>query len=251
MAECVSSSAPRGLRRAVDSVELKFVVAESEQRMAVAALGIDLRAAVSSQVYFLDTPDLALLAHGVVLRARRRPRGDDAAVKLRPVVPAKLPGKWRRGAGVGLEIDAAPGLSVCTATLKRARRRKRLDASLSGDRPLEQLFSKRQRSLLCDCGPSMIDWSSLRVLGPVDVLKVKTRVQPAGLRLVAQQWHYPDGSSLLELSTRVKPHDLRHESRRLWTFLADLGLDVAVEQQTKTERTLAFFADVAAEASVR
>ena len=38
------------------------------------------------QIFFFDTPDLALDAHGVVVRARRiQGKGDDAVVKLRPV----------------------------------------------------------------------------------------------------------------------------------------------------------------------
>ena len=63
-----------------------------------------------------------------------------------------------------------------------------------------------------------------------------------GRQLVAQFWRYPDDSSLLELSTRVRPHDLQEESARLWTFLSELGFDVATKQETKAERTLAFFA---------
>jgi hypothetical protein len=51
--------------------------------MALEALGIDLRAAVSCQVYYLDTADLALLARGVVLRARRRSPGEHAHAALR------------------------------------------------------------------------------------------------------------------------------------------------------------------------
>ena len=40
------------------------------------------------QVFFFDTPDLALDKQGVVVRARRiQGKGDDSAVKLRPVVP--------------------------------------------------------------------------------------------------------------------------------------------------------------------
>jgi hypothetical protein len=222
---------------------LKFLVAEREQRMALEALGIDLHAADSCQVYYLDTPDLTLLAHGVVLRVRRGLQGGhDAAVKLRPVVPAEIPRKWRGGDDVSLELDAAPRSSLCAATFKRTPSRKRLEASLSGDRPLQRLFSKRQRRLLADSGLGAIDWSTLRVFGPAEVGKVKTAVHPAGLRLVAELWRYPDGSSLLELSTRVKPRELRHESRRLWAFLAGLGLDVAADQQTKTEHTLTFFA---------
>ena len=44
---------------------------------------------VVRQVYFFDTPDLALNRAGVVVRARRTQGApDDTVVKLRPVVPA-------------------------------------------------------------------------------------------------------------------------------------------------------------------
>ena len=41
-----------------DSVELKLTIAESEQRSALQALGIDPLEAQIRQVFFLDTPDL-------------------------------------------------------------------------------------------------------------------------------------------------------------------------------------------------
>ena len=54
-----------------DSVELKLTVPESEQRSALAALGLDPLDAQVRQVYFFDTADLALDSAGVVVRARR------------------------------------------------------------------------------------------------------------------------------------------------------------------------------------
>ena len=75
-----------------DSVELKLTVPESDQRSTVVALGMDPLDAELRQVYFFDTPDLALNKKGVVVRARRVQRkGDDSVVKLRPVVPSELP----------------------------------------------------------------------------------------------------------------------------------------------------------------
>src|SRR4051794_30251850 len=54
-----------------DSVELKLTVPESHQRSTVSALALDPLEAQIRQVFFFDTPDLALDAAGVVARARR------------------------------------------------------------------------------------------------------------------------------------------------------------------------------------
>src|SRR4051812_30231571 len=75
-----------------DSVELKLTVDELHQRSTVVTLGIDPLEAQIRQVFFFDTPDLTLNAHGVVVRARRiQGRDGDSTVKLRPVDPAKVP----------------------------------------------------------------------------------------------------------------------------------------------------------------
>ena len=79
-----------------DSVELKLTVPEHDQRSAVVALGMDPLEAQIRQVFFFDTPDLALDKLGVVVRARRiQGKGDDSVVKLRPVVPSELPAELR------------------------------------------------------------------------------------------------------------------------------------------------------------
>jgi hypothetical protein len=58
---------------------------------------------------------------------------------------------------------------------------------------------------------------------------------------VAELWLYPDGSRILELSTKCAPaeaFDVAAESR---AFLAEQGVDLSGEQQTKTSTALAFF----------
>src|SRR4051794_20594487 len=71
-----------------DSVELKLTVPEPLQRSTFAALGLDPLSAQIRQVFFFDTPELALNKAGVVVRARRmQGKGGDSVVKLRPVVP--------------------------------------------------------------------------------------------------------------------------------------------------------------------
>ena len=80
-----------------DTVELKVTVPEEAHRSSVTALGMDPLEAQIRQVFFFDTPDLALDAAGVVVRARRvQGKGDDSVVKLRPVQPAEIPSRLRR-----------------------------------------------------------------------------------------------------------------------------------------------------------
>jgi hypothetical protein len=93
-----------------DSVELKLTVPEAAQRSAIAALDLDPLEAQIRQVFFFDTPDLALSRQGVVARARRVQRkGSDSVVKLRPVVPDELPDDLRRSSSFVVEVDAMPG----------------------------------------------------------------------------------------------------------------------------------------------
>jgi hypothetical protein len=129
-----------------DSVELKLTVPEPDQRSTVQALGMDPIDAQIRQVFFFDTPDLALYEGGVVVRARRmQGKGDDSVVKLRPVVPDELPRRLRRVAGFGVEVDAMPGGFVCSGRLKALVAPERVKHAVSGDRPIRKLFTKAQR----------------------------------------------------------------------------------------------------------
>ena len=73
------------LLKNVDTVELKLTVPEPDQLSTVRALELDSLQAQLRQVFFFETPDLALDKAGVVVRARRsQKKGDDTVVKLRP-----------------------------------------------------------------------------------------------------------------------------------------------------------------------
>jgi inorganic triphosphatase YgiF len=60
------------LAKEADSVELKLTVPELDHASTVAGLGMDPLQAQIRQVFFFDTPELALDEAGVVVRARRR-----------------------------------------------------------------------------------------------------------------------------------------------------------------------------------
>jgi hypothetical protein len=232
------------LTKEADSVELKLTVPADSQRSALTALEIDPLEAQIRHVFFFDTPDLALNAAGVVVRARRiQGKGDDSVVKLRPVVPHELPETWRISPSFGVEVDAMPGGFVCSGSMKAALAPPRVKETVSGDRPLRKLFSKEQRAFYAEHAPKGLALDDLTILGPVFVLKVKFAPRELGRKLVAEMWLYPDDSRLLELSTKSAPGEAFQVAAEARAFLAGRGVDMTGEQETKTRKALEFFAE--------
>ena len=60
-------------------------------------------------------------------------------------------------------------------------------------------------------------------------------------RLVAELWMYPDGSRILELSTKCAPAEGFQVAAETRAFLAEQGVDLSGEQQTKTKTALEYF----------
>ena len=226
-----------------DSVELKLTVPEETHRSTVASLGMDPLDAQIRQVFFFDTPDLALDQAGVVVRARRiQGKGEDSVVKLRPVVPAELPADLRLSGGFRVEVDALPGGFVCSGTMKGALRPGNVKSALAGERPFRKLFSKEQRAFYAEHAPEAVGLDDLTVLGPIFVLKLAFTPEGFDRRLVAEMWLYPDGSRVLELSTRCEPSEAFNVAAELRVFLSKHGVDLSGEQQTKTRKALEYFA---------
>ena len=231
-----------GLLEEVDSVELKLTVAESDQRSAVSALGMDPLDGEIRQVYFLDTPDLLLDRGGVVVRVRRvQRRADDSVVKLRPVIPAELPAGLRSASGFGVEVDAIPGGYVCSGSMKGGIKQGSIQRAVAGEQPLQKLFSKRQRALFGDRAPEGVRLDDLSLLGPIFVLKLKFAPEKYDRRLVAELWLYPDNTRVLELSTKCAPGEAFQVAAETRAFLTERGLSIGEEQQTKTGKALRFF----------
>jgi hypothetical protein len=232
-----------------DSVELKLTVPDANQQSTVRALGIDPLDAQIRQVFFFDTPQLDLNKAGLVVRARRvQGRKHDSVVKLRPVVPAELPSGLRKSQALTVEVDAMPGGYVCSAALKSELGRKAVGRTVLDGKPLSGLFSKRQREFYAAHAPDGLELDSLATMGPVFVLKAKTVPQELSRKLVAEVWLYPDGSRILELSTKCAPADAQRVALEARAYLAAAGVDLTGEQQTKTKTALRFFAKQLAKA---
>ena len=230
------------LLEGADSVELKLTVPEPHQRSTVAALDLDPLDAQIRQVFFFDTPKLALDAAGVVVRARRiQGKGADSIVKLRPVTPGELPEELRRSGAFRVEVDALPGGFVCSATLKGSPGQADVLRAASGKLPLRKLLSKEQRQFYAAHAPEGVALDGLRVLGPIFVLKLRLDPPELGRRLVAEMWIYPDGSRILELSTRCETNEAFQVAAETRAFLLERGVEVSGEQETKTRKALRYF----------
>jgi hypothetical protein len=221
-----------------DSVELKLTVPAETHRPAIRSLGLDPLDAQVRQVFFFDTPELALFEHGVVVRARRvQGKGDDSVVKLRPVVPADLSRKLRATPGFGVEVDAMPGGFTCSASLKGVPPVD-IRQTLERGKPLRRLFTKAQRKLYEQRAPEGLALDDLIVLGPIFVLKLRFTPAELARKVVAELWLYPDDSRVLELSTQCAPAEAFDVAARSRAYLAGVGVDLAGEQETKTRRAL-------------
>ena len=232
------------LTKQADTVELKLTVPDSGSgfRSTVAALEIDPLDAQLRQVFFFDTPDLLLNQNGVVARARRSQGAvDDSVVKLRPVVPSELPPNLRKLPEFGVEVDALPGGFVCSASFKSKLGQTDVRSAALGQRPLRKLFTKGQRAFFAEHAPEGIELDGLTILGPMNVLKLKFSPTGYKRRLVAEMWLYPDGSRIVELSTKCAPSEAFQVAAEAKAFLTDRGVDIAGEQQTKTATALKFF----------
>ncbi len=231
------------LTRGADSVELKATLQPSAQRHATSALDVDALEAQIRQVFFFDTPDLALNRSGVVVRARRiQGRRGDTVVKLRPVVPDELPDSIRNSDSVTVEVDAMPGGFVCSASMKAKARNEVVREVVRGERPLRKLLTKEQRRFFAAHAPEGLGLDDLALLGPVFVLKLVLTPKALGRRLVGELWLLPDGTRILELSTKCEPSEAFQVAAETRAFLEGLGLDLAPDANTKTKSALEFYA---------
>jgi hypothetical protein len=233
----------RALMGSVDVAGLELDVPGGGLDSVASALG-DLIEVDPRQAYYFDTPGLDLLREGVVLRARRRSLGDtDTVVEIRPVAPEEAPQALRGTAGFTVEAGVGSCSCAFAMTQKGVGRPGLLEQTVVGAAPVAELFSERQRAMLAVCGHAGIAWGALLAHGPVDVVRVRGTARPFGVRLVAQQWRYPDDSTVLDLSTKVHPCDLDVAALQWTSLVRKLGFDTTVEHASTTERTLAYFAD--------
>jgi hypothetical protein len=224
------------------SVELKLTVPESESSVATKGIGLDPVESQPRQAFFFDTPDLKLNRAGLIVRARRFQGGRaDTVVKLRPVDPATIDPKLLRSDSFKVELDAAPGGFVCSASFKGNCRSDEVLEAASGSTPLKRLFSKEQLAFFSRHAPKGVRMDSLIVLGPILLLRAKHLARELDRNIVVELWIYPDGSHVFEVSTKCEPKDAFQVAAEFRAYLTERGIDLGASQESKTRSALQYF----------
>ena len=224
------------------SIELKLSVPTTGHRATIESIGFDPVEAQPRQAFFFDTPDLALNRAGVAVRARRIQGGSaDTVVKIRPVDPAKLDDKLRALEEFKIEVDAMPGGYVCSASFKGVCASQDVLDVTSGAIPLRKIFSKGQRAFYDAHAPAGLTMDKLVVLGPTFLLKAKHQPKDYDRRIAIEMWLYPDGSRILEISTKCLPKEAFQVATEFKAYLAGRGIPLSADQSAKTRTTLEFY----------
>ena len=231
------------LSRKSTSIELKLTIPATGHRATIKRLKLDPVEAQPRQAFFFDTPNLDLYKAGVVVRARRIQGGrGDTVIKLRPVEPDHVDPDLRRTAGFKIELDMMPGGFVCSASFKGACTNKEILEVSAGDSPLSELFSKAQRAFYEAHAPAGLSLDSLVTMGPVFLLKAKHLPKDFERGITVEMWLYPDGSRILEVSTKCLPEEAFQAAAEFKAYLASCGIALSGVQEPKTRSALEFFA---------
>jgi hypothetical protein len=231
------------LAKGSKSIEIKLSVPMPGHRATVASIGLDPVEAQPRQVYFFDTPDLALNRAGLIVRARRIQGGRaDTVVKLRPVDPATIDAELKRSDSFKVELDVMPdGFFVCSASYKGVATGQEVLDVTAGTMPIRSLFSKEQRAFYDAHAPAGIDMNSLLTLGPTFLLKAKHQPKDFRRSITVEMWLWPDGKRVLEISTKCLPSEAFQTGMEFKAYLGDQGIDLGATQETKTKTALEYF----------
>lgn len=225
------------------NVEIKLTFRADEIDDAVSRFHLDADRASEREVYFYDTCDLHYSTEGLVLRARRIDGADDdSTVKWRPMDAALVDPWYFELDGFKCEEDRTVGQSVLSCSLTVVQDRGEIGEVADGDREIDRLFSGEQETFADDYGAAPVDWTALEVLGPVEAQVWRVRSGALDRRLTFELWTLPDGTELLEVSTRVTSEEADDAQEELVEYLSDRGFDTASEGDSKTRAALDYFA---------
>ena len=228
-----------GLIKDADSVELKLTVPEARPalddrgaRPRSAARRRSARCSSSTRLTWRSTSTASSCARG-----GRRRRATTRSSSCGRSCPSSCREPLRRSPSFGVEVDASPGGFVCSGSLKGAPDAR--DVQEAVDRASFRFASSSRRSSgrsSPSTRPRESALDDLSILGPILVLKLKFAPHGFDRKLVGELWLYPDGSRILELSTKCAPSEAFQVAAETRAFLARAASTSAASSRRRRGR---------------
>ena len=213
------------------STELKFLISAPALQTAIASLGLEKETA--GWVDFFDTPELALLERGLIVRVRRG-AANDLTLKVRAPASTRQAETSQLRQQFQCEIDRnGAGEDISYAV---GRKYKPTQAPQNGDE-ISRALSEPQKNLLLKAGIS-VDWTRVKRVAEVKSTSWETRTQPGFRRIALELWEWP-ANRVLEVSTRVTgAENSQSKSAELLQLMNRKGLPLSEQQGNKTSTVL-------------
>jgi hypothetical protein len=176
------------------------------------------------KVWLFDSKARALAKRGVTLRLRQKTSEADFTVKVRPVAPELIQGRWLTTRTLELEADVVGGKPQLSASIERA---------------LEAVPEEFEAALL-----SPLQRAFLKEVAQVELPEGLRRTRAAESKVWKtgevriERWELPSGPPVLEASMTVPGTRAAAATSWLEALLEKAGVRKAKAQATKTERLL-------------
>ena len=235
-----------------EAIEIKATIPDRQIKAALARLRLTRDNDEERFIYFFDTPELDLLAAGIITRARRV-IGDehDSTVKFRPVDPATVGKQWRKYRDFKIEADASEKGLVKSASFSMPVASGLIKRVAAGKRGIAELFTDEQEEFLMRMARRHIDFKTLAVLGPVTAQRWRVEDPACPWPITAELWKREDGDLLMEVSIKAPIQQAAVAVGGFMAFLAEMGAERDKDEQAKTRWALDFYAAKLARRSSR
>jgi hypothetical protein len=226
-----------------EAIEIKATVPDHQVQAALTRFGLTTRNDEERFIYFFDTPQLELLAGGIIARARRVVGDEhDSTVKFRPVDPAQIGAQWRKYRDFKIEVDASETAMVKSASFSMPVDKGLIKRVAEGSKPIEAVFTAEQEEFLMTVAQRKIDFGTLAVLGPLKAQRWRFEDPACPWPLTAELWQREDGARLMEVSIKAPIVQAAVAIGGFMAYLAEVGAERDDNEQTKTRWAMYYYA---------
>jgi hypothetical protein len=230
------------LTAGADAIEIKATIPHRQIAHALKRYGLTRSNDEPRLIYFLDTPDLALLQAGIIVRARRVVGSEhDSTIKFRPVQPERVRRSWHDYPGFKIEVDASETGFVKSASFSMPVRKGLIKRVVAGRKNSRSLFSKAQEKFLDEMAGTRIDFSKVKVMGPLKAQRWDFRDPACPWPITAELWERGDGKRMMEMSVKAKSIQAAAVMAGFLAFLSEVGAERDTTQLAKTRWALDYY----------